>query len=217
MPKVSRLEVIQTGSRRRWTLEEKRRIVAESDSGTRQVSATARRYGLVDRSVVHLAAAGQRKGRLGGDAEPVAFAEAVIVDRGAAAAALPPPAGACGRMEIVLADGLRVIVEQGVDPNALACLIGALERDDDSHPERRQGLDRDLPYPHAPRHAKPGSYGSGEFEARSSRWRSLHLPGPPGPTRDILHTVFEVRQLHIHGIPFLDERFKSHRSGAARI
>jgi hypothetical protein len=31
-------------------------------------------------------------------------------------------------MEIVLADGLRVIVEQGVDPNALACLIGALER-----------------------------------------------------------------------------------------
>jgi hypothetical protein len=31
-------------------------------------------------------------------------------------------------MEIVLADGLRVIVEQGVDPNALACLISALER-----------------------------------------------------------------------------------------
>ena len=46
MPKVSRLEVIQTGARRRWTLEEKRRIVAESDSGARQVSATARRYGL---------------------------------------------------------------------------------------------------------------------------------------------------------------------------
>jgi len=38
MPKVSRPEVIQTGARRRWTLEEKRRIVAESDSGTRQVS-----------------------------------------------------------------------------------------------------------------------------------------------------------------------------------
>ena len=88
MPKVSRLEVIQTGSRRRWTLEEKRRIVAESDSGTRQVSATARRYGLSTGQLFtwrRLA----RKGRLGGDAEPVAFAEAVIVDRGAAAAALP--------------------------------------------------------------------------------------------------------------------------------
>ena len=127
MPKVSRLEVIQTGSRRRWTLEEKRRIVAESDSGARQVSATARRYDLSTgqlftwRRLV-------RKGRLGGDAEPVAFAEAVIVDRGAAAAALAPPTDACRRMEIVLADGLRVIIEQGVDPDALAHLIGALER-----------------------------------------------------------------------------------------
>jgi len=28
MPKVSTLEVIETGARRRWTLEEKQRIVA---------------------------------------------------------------------------------------------------------------------------------------------------------------------------------------------
>jgi transposase len=127
MPKVSRLEVIQTGSRRRWTLEEKRRIVAESDRGARQVSATARRYGLSTGQLFtwrRLA----RKGRLGRDAEPVAFAEAVIVDRGAAAAELPPSVGACRRMEIVLADGLRVIIEQGVDAHALAHLIGALER-----------------------------------------------------------------------------------------
>src|ERR1700688_4016347 len=44
--KVSRLEVITTGARRRWTLEEKQRIVAESFSGRRVVSATARRHGL---------------------------------------------------------------------------------------------------------------------------------------------------------------------------
>ena len=127
MPKVSRLEVIQTGSRRRWTLEEKRRIVAESDNGARQVSATARRYGLSTGQLFtwrRLA----RKGRLDGAAEPVAFAEAVIADRGAATVAPPPPAGACGRMQIVLADGLRVIVEQGVDPGTLARVIGALER-----------------------------------------------------------------------------------------
>jgi transposase len=126
MPKVSRLEVIQTGARRRWTLDEKRRIVAESDSGARQVSATARRYGLSTGQLFtwrRLA----RKGRLGGDAEAVAFAEAVIADGGAATVALAPPAGACS-MEIVLADGLRVIVELGVDPEALARLIGALER-----------------------------------------------------------------------------------------
>jgi transposase len=127
MPKVSRLVVIQTGSRRRWTLEEKRRIVAESDSGARQVSATARRYGLSTGQLFtwrRLA----RKGRLGGNAEAVAFAEAEIADGGAATVALPPPVSACRRMAIVLADGLRVIVDQDVDPGALARLIGALER-----------------------------------------------------------------------------------------
>jgi transposase len=127
MPKVSRLEVIQTGARRRWTLDEKRRIVAESDNGARQVSATARRYGLSTGQLFtwrRLA----RKGRLGGDAKPAAFAEAVIVDQGAATAELPPPTGAHSRVEIVLADGLRVIVEQGVDADALARLIGVLER-----------------------------------------------------------------------------------------
>ena len=46
MSKVSRVEVISTGARRRWTLEEKRRIVSESYGGRREVSATARRHGL---------------------------------------------------------------------------------------------------------------------------------------------------------------------------
>jgi transposase-like protein len=46
MPKVPRLEVISTGARRRWTLEEKRRLVAVSYGGPRLVSATARRNGL---------------------------------------------------------------------------------------------------------------------------------------------------------------------------
>src|ERR1700722_8200944 len=36
--KVSRLEVVSTGARRRWTLEEKQRIVAESYGGARLVS-----------------------------------------------------------------------------------------------------------------------------------------------------------------------------------
>jgi transposase-like protein len=41
MPKISRLDVISTGARRRWTLAEKQRIVAESYDGRRQVSAVA--------------------------------------------------------------------------------------------------------------------------------------------------------------------------------
>ncbi len=41
IPKFSTLEVIETGARRRWTLDEKQRIVAESFSAPRVVSATA--------------------------------------------------------------------------------------------------------------------------------------------------------------------------------
>ncbi|WP_316192495.1 MULTISPECIES: hypothetical protein [unclassified Bradyrhizobium] len=58
----------------------------------------------------------------------MSFAEAVVADGAAGTVALPPAAGACRRIEIVLADGLRVVVEPGADPYALARLIGALER-----------------------------------------------------------------------------------------
>ncbi len=43
---LSRIEVVETGRRRRWTNAEKIRIVEESFSGPRLVSATARRYGI---------------------------------------------------------------------------------------------------------------------------------------------------------------------------
>ncbi|MEK9282731.1 transposase [Bradyrhizobium sp. ISRA442] len=43
---LNRLEVVDTGRRRRWSEEEEARIVLESLSEPRQVAATARRYGL---------------------------------------------------------------------------------------------------------------------------------------------------------------------------
>jgi transposase-like protein len=46
MSKVGRLDVISSVARRRWTLEEKQLIVAESYAGPRLVSAIARRNGL---------------------------------------------------------------------------------------------------------------------------------------------------------------------------
>ena len=67
--KLSRLEVVSTGARRRWTLEEKQRIVAESYDGPRLVSLTARRNGLSTSQLFtwrRLA----RDGRLSGDAMP---------------------------------------------------------------------------------------------------------------------------------------------------
>src|SRR3546814_2203659 len=43
---VERLEVVETGRRRRWSEDEKLKIVLESLQAPRQVSATARRHGL---------------------------------------------------------------------------------------------------------------------------------------------------------------------------
>ncbi|MER8766950.1 transposase [Mesorhizobium sp. M0968] len=43
---VTRLDIVDTGRRRRWSDEEKLRIVEESHSAPRQASATARRHGI---------------------------------------------------------------------------------------------------------------------------------------------------------------------------
>jgi transposase len=46
IPRVSRLEVVELGRRRRWSDDEKIRIVEESYARPRQISATARRHGI---------------------------------------------------------------------------------------------------------------------------------------------------------------------------
>src|SRR4030095_3979547 len=43
---VERLEVVDTGRRRRWSEDEKLKIVLESLQAPRQVTATARRHGI---------------------------------------------------------------------------------------------------------------------------------------------------------------------------
>src|SRR5512133_1068863 len=43
---IGRLEVVETGRRRRWSEDEKLKIVLESLQAPRQVAATARRYGI---------------------------------------------------------------------------------------------------------------------------------------------------------------------------
>jgi len=140
--KVSRLEMITTGARRRWTLEEKQRIVAESENGSRMVSVTARRHGL-SASQLFTWRRLAREGRLAADGNATVFAQAVLThDRSAcdqaqypelaeaaekAPSALSLPA-APGRIEIVLANDRRVIVSPDVDAAVLARVIGVLER-----------------------------------------------------------------------------------------
>jgi len=134
--------VISTGARRRWTLDEKRRIVAESYSGPRLVSATARRHGL---SASQLFAWRRlaRMGRLVVDDDAVTFAQAVVacepstgiptaLSEGRKIAESSPssscPVAAPCRIEIVLGRGQRVIVDNGVDVVALARVIDVLEQ-----------------------------------------------------------------------------------------
>jgi hypothetical protein len=76
MPKASRLEVITTGPRRRWTEAERLRIVAEISSGHRAVSATARRNGLSTSHPFHWRKQ-VRNGRLG--STQASFAAAAVV------------------------------------------------------------------------------------------------------------------------------------------
>lgn len=119
--KISRLDVISTGTRRRWTLEEKQRIVAESYSGPRLVSGTARRNGLLASQLFtwrRLA----REGRLAEADETVVFAPAII------GSASPAGGPSSGRIEIVLVHGARVIVDNGVDAAALRRVLDVLER-----------------------------------------------------------------------------------------
>jgi transposase len=135
MPKVSTLEVIETGARRRWTLGEKQRIVAESFSAPRLVSTTARRHGLSSSQLFNWRRQA-REGKLVEDEGPEFVAAIVAPDSPREAtvgetpsspsdSSRPHPSG--GRMVIVLPGGCRVIVGNDVDAAALRRVITVLE------------------------------------------------------------------------------------------
>ncbi len=125
MRKVSRLEVITTGSRRRWTLAEKLRIVAESFSGHRAASSTARRYGLSSSQLFAWRKLA-REGRLSEIDDP-GFAAAIIVPDAAAAAERSACSVGSGRMEIVVGN-VRILVDASVDGAALARVVDVIGR-----------------------------------------------------------------------------------------
>lgn len=115
---ISRLEIVDTGRRRRWSEEAKVRIVEESLSGPRLASATARRHGISNQLLFSWRQA-YRAGRLG----VAGFVPAMIVEE-------PPAKGeasGCGRIEIVSANGRRVRVDGDVEVEVLLRILRALE------------------------------------------------------------------------------------------
>ena len=119
---VQRLEVVNTGRRRRWSEDEKLRIVEESFQGHRQVSATARRHD-ISPSLLFSWRKAFGEGRRHHD-EVIGFAPAMIVPDGEASL---DEAASGGRMEIVTLRGQRIIVGADVDARALTRVVAALE------------------------------------------------------------------------------------------
>ena len=120
---VERLEVVDTGRRRRWSEEEKLRIVAASPSGPRLASATARGYGISTSLLLTWRRACRRT--------TSGFMPAVVVPD-----VRPAMPASSGRIEIVLANRRRVIVDGGVDIAVLSRLVEVPESGRYSHTSR---------------------------------------------------------------------------------
>ena len=118
---MQRVEIITIERRRRWSLSEKQEIVAETLKPGASVSAVAKRHGMHPSQLFAWRKAA-RDGRLIEDSG-VEFTPVVIAPE---PAVLPSPTP--GRMEIVLGNGRRVIVDNSVRAAALARVIKVLDR-----------------------------------------------------------------------------------------
>jgi len=122
---VARLEVVDSGRRRRWSDEEKLKIVLESLAAPRQVSATARRYGIARSQLL------QWRRLFGGERDKAAeetsgFVPAVVVRDCEAARSAPVGSAADGTIEIEFTNGARMRVTGAVDAAALKAAVESL-------------------------------------------------------------------------------------------
>src|SRR5580658_10511860 len=122
---TERLEVVETGRRRRWSDEEKLRIVLESLETPRAISSTARRHD-ISRSLLMTWRRAFRPEPVGPDVQQNGFVRAVVASVGAVAPECST--ATTGRMVIEIGKDRRVIVDAGVDAAALARVLAILER-----------------------------------------------------------------------------------------
>jgi transposase len=111
--------------RRRWSSEDKRRIVAETFAPGASVSIVARRHDL-NANMLFTWRREARRAPPPMIEGPVAFVAAEIAGELSSAASATSVAG--GRMEVALPGGERVIVGADVDAAALARVIKVLSR-----------------------------------------------------------------------------------------
>jgi transposase len=122
---TERLEVVETGRRRRWSDDEKLRIVLESLETPRAISSTARRHG-ISRSLLMTWRRAFRAEPMSPAIQQTGFARAMVAT--AETMAAEPSAPTTGRMVIEIGKDRRVIVDAGVDAAALGRVLAILER-----------------------------------------------------------------------------------------
>ena len=114
--KVERLEVIETGRRRRWSDDEKLRIVMESLQTPRAISSTARRHG-ISRSLLVTWRRSFHPKPTGPEVQQAGFVPAMVVTAGETAPTMDAaPANCTGNRNAAieeLGSGLR---EEGRRP-----------------------------------------------------------------------------------------------------
>ena len=123
---LERLEVVETGRRRRWSDDEKLRIV------DRELSLSAARDIFDSKTPWHIAFVADDSGGARLVPEPISSSErAIRLCAGHPAAEVEPAVAATstsGQMRIVVGMDRRVIVDAGVDAAALARVLQVLER-----------------------------------------------------------------------------------------
>ncbi|MGV3576338.1 MAG: IS66-like element accessory protein TnpA [Devosia sp.] len=128
--RIERLEIVDTGRRRRFSEAEKVRIVEESLSAPRMASSTARRHQIAVPLLFAWRKA-YREGLLGIEAPSfypvrVGGIEAHSGDGGIPPE--PPENGSASPVEIVLRNGRRLIVRSDIAPVALGHLLDVVDR-----------------------------------------------------------------------------------------
>jgi transposase len=115
---VEKLAIVEAGRRRRWSDEEKLRIVTESLAGPRLASATARRHGISPGQLFtwrrELGVQPQRPA-----IEPAQMVRVCVEDG-------PKARGSSSMVEIILPSGVRLVVAPDIDPVALRQIVNVM-------------------------------------------------------------------------------------------
>ncbi|MCK1740384.1 transposase [Bradyrhizobium sp. 139] len=120
---VERLEVVDTGRRRRWSEDEKLKIVLESLQAPRQVAATARRYGVSRSLLLRWRRSFQSVPR---DVHQPGFVPAMVVAESGPMPCPVAPTSSGGSIEIEFAAGARMRITGTVDAATLKAAVAAL-------------------------------------------------------------------------------------------